>query len=124
MRAVRVRLFLENICNICICIAGTGGRALLVLPRLLLFLCCLLFSFHLFHALTSSKYLCYLCYLCDFKNNFILCDFDSAKLLKKQGTCKLSRHEFPSRREKTTCGVVADYSNEIWSVIPRASAMH
>ena len=43
------------------------------------------------------------------------------------GTCKLSRHGFRPQREMSTCGVdrpcSAPYSNEIWSVIPRLSAM-
>ena len=47
----------------------------------------------------------------------------AAKLRQEKSIRKLLRHEFPSQRENTTCGVVAGYSNEMWSVIPRASAM-
>ena len=49
--------------------------------------------------------------------------FVVTKLLKTKGMHKLSRHFFQSWRKITTCGVVEGYSNEIWSVIPRASAM-
>ena len=49
--------------------------------------------------------------------------FSAAKLQHFSKACKHLRHEFHPQREMSTWGVDAPYSNEIWSVIPRLSAM-
>ena len=57
-------------------------------------------------------------------NSSKLIVFFATKLRLKVGVCKHLRYEFHPQREMSTWGVdCPPYSNEIWSVIPRLSAM-